>query len=150
MKVYGNGADLRVEVLVDDWENGTSSESGQVLKGLIDKAASELSEGVEINERGDTVFIPYMGSNFRLVLKAEEDANLMVNGVVEGVTIASQSSSRSMEPFAEVVVESDRKMPGSVQEYIYLDVYRQTVQTGRVVLVFRPNPIGLSGKLAFD
>lgn len=109
-----------------------------------------MSEGVEINERGDTVFIPYMGSNFRLVLKAEEDANLMVNGVVEGVTIASQSSSRSMEPFAEVVVESDRKMPGSVQEYIYLDVYRQTVQTGRVVLVFRPNPIGLSGKLAFD
>lgn len=95
--------------LVDDWENGASSESGQVLKGLIDKAASELSEGVEINERGDTVFIPYMGSNFRLVLKAEEDANLMVNGVVEGVTIASQSSSRSMEPFAEVVVESDRK-----------------------------------------
>jgi hypothetical protein len=91
-----------------------------------------------------------MGSNIRLVLKAEEDANLMVNGVVEGVTIASQSSSRSMEPFAEVVVESDRKMPGSVQEYIYLDVYRQTVQTGRVVLVFRPNPIGLSGKLAFD
>lgn len=150
LKVYGNGADLRVEVLVDDWENGASSESGQVLKGLIDKAASELSEGVEINERGDTVFIPYMGSNFRLVLKAEEDANLMVNGVVEGVTIASQSSSRSMEPFAEVVVESDRKMPGSVQEYIYLDVYRQTVQTGRVVLVFRPNPIGLSGKLAFD
>jgi hypothetical protein len=46
LKVYGNGADLRVEVLVDDWENGTSSESGQVLKGLIDKAASELSEGV--------------------------------------------------------------------------------------------------------
>ena len=53
-----------------------TSESGQVLKGLIDKAASELSEGVEINEHGDTVFIPYMGSNFRLVLKAEEDATL--------------------------------------------------------------------------
>ena len=150
LKVYGNGADLRVEVLVDDWENGVSSESGQVLKSLIDKAASELSEGVEINERGDTVFIPYEESNFRLVLKAEEEARLMVNGMVEGVTIASQSSSRSMEPFAEVVVESHKKMPGSVQGYIYLDVYKQMVQIGRIVLVFRPNPIGLSGKLEFD
>ena len=143
LKVYGSGADLRVEVLVDDWENGASSESGQVLKGLIDKAASDLSEGVEINERGDTVFIPYMGSNFRLVLKAEEDANLMVNGVVEGVTIASQSSSRSMEPFAEVVVEKCQEVYRNIFIWMCIDRrYRQVElywYSVRILLAFQVN-----------
>jgi len=150
LKVYGNGADARVEVMTDDWENGISSESGQLLKGLIDKNASELSEGVEINERGDTVFVPYQESDFQLSLLAEEGTRLIVDGMAEGVNVVPQVAARGLQQLAKVSVSSSRKMPGSVQEYIYLDVYKQNVCTGRVVLVFRPNPIKLTGKIRFD
>lgn len=150
LKVYGNGADARVEVMTDDWENGASSESGQVLKGLIDQAASELSEGVEINERGDSVFVPYLESNLHLALMAEEGTRLVIDGKVEGVNVTSQVTTRSLQQVAQVDVSSFRKMPGSVQEYIYLDVYKGDVCTGRVVLVFRPSPIKLTGKLRFS
>ena len=150
LKVYGNGADARVEVMTDDWENGISSESGQLLKGLIDKNASELSEGVEINERGDTVFVPYQESDFQLSLLAEEGTRLIVDGMAEGVNVVPQVAARGLQQLAKVSVSSSRKMPGSVQEYIYLDVYKQNVCTGRVVLVFRPNLIKLTGKIRFD
>lgn len=150
LKVYGNGADARVEVITDDWENGNSSESGQVLKGLIDKTASELSDGVEVNERGDSVFVPYQNSEFHLALMAEEGTRLVIDGKVDGVNVTQQAVTRSLQQLARVDISSARKMPGSVQEYIYLDVYKQNVCTGRVVLVFRPNPIQLTGKLQFD
>lgn len=150
LKVYGNGADIRVEVLTDDWENGDSSETEQVLKGWVDKTASEWSEGVTINERGDTVFVPYLGGSLRLVLKAEEGANLVVNGIADGVTVVPQTLVRGMNPVAEVSVESRKKMPGDAQEYIYLDLYNQEQLQGRVVLVFLSHPIRLSGKMKFD
>lgn len=63
LRVYGNGANLNVEVLTDNWESGDSSASGLTLKGLVDKENSQLSEGVTINERGDTVFVPCWESN---------------------------------------------------------------------------------------
>lgn len=150
LKVYGNGADIRVEVLTDDWLEGNSSDSGLVLKGLVDTSASQLSEGVTVNQRGDTVQVPYWGGDFRLALKAESGAELRVNGIADGVTVVSQSVSRVMQQIAEVSVKSQRKMPGDVQEYVYLDVYEEQVHTGRVVLEFLPNPIRLTGKLAFD
>lgn len=136
LKVYGNGADIRVEVLTDDWLEGNSSDSGLVLKGLVDTSASQLSEGVTVNQRGDTVQVPYWGGDFRLALKAESGAELRVNGIADGVTVVSQSVSRVMQQIAEVSVKSQRKMPGDVQEYVYLDVYEEQVHTGRVVLEF--------------
>lgn len=151
LKVYGNGADARVEVMTDDWKNGSSSDSEQTLKGLINKAASELSEGVEINGRGDTVFVPYQESDFHLALMAEDSStSLEINGAVDGVNITHQTITRGMQQLAKVNIYSPRKMPGSVQEYIYLDVYEENTCTGRIVLVFRPNPIRLTGKIRFD
>lgn len=151
LKVYGNGADIRIEVLTDDWENGSASTSEQELKSLIDKNASQLAEGVEINERGDTVFIPYQESDLQLALSAEENATrLEINGTVDGVHVTQQTITRGMQQFARVDIHSPHKMPGSKQEYIYLDVYKGSICTGRIVLVFRPNPIELTGKIRFD
>lgn len=150
LKVYGNGANLNVEVLTDNWENGDSSESGLTLKGLVDKENSQLSEGVTVNERGDTVFVPFWNSNFQLTLAAESGAQVSVLGEVEGVTVTPASQSRSLSPIAEFNVSSRQKMPGSKSEYMYLDVYNDQIQTGRVVLVFTPNPVQMSGLIEFD
>lgn len=150
LKVYGNGANLNVEVLTDNWENGSSSESGLTLKGLVDKENSQLSEGVTVNERGDTVFVPSWNSNFQLTLAAESGAQVSVLGEVEGVTVTPASQSRSLSPVAEFNVSSRQKMPGSKSEYMYLDVYNDQIQTGRVVLVFTPNPVQMSGLIEFD
>lgn len=150
LKVYGNGANLNVEVLTDNWENGDSSESGLTLKGLVDKENSQLSEGVTVNERGDTVFVPSWNSNFQLTLAAESGAQVSVLGKVEGVTVTPASQSRSLSPVAEFNVSSRQKMPGSKSEYMYLDVYNDQIQTGRVVLVFTPNPVQMSGLIEFD
>lgn len=150
LKVYGNGANLNVEVLTDNWENGDSSESGLTLKGLVDKENSQLSEGVTVNERGDTVFVPSWNSNFQLTLAAESGAQVSVLGEVEGVTVTPASQSRSLSPVAEFNVSSRQKMPGSKSEYMYLDVYNDQIQTGRVVLVFTPNPVQMIGLIEFD
>lgn len=150
LKVYGNGANLNVEVLTDNWENGDSSESDLTLKGLVDKENSQLSEGVTVNERGDTVFVPSWNSNFQLTLAAESGAQVSVLGEVEGVTVTPASQSRSLSPVAEFNVSSRQKMPGSKSEYMYLDVYKDQIQTGRVVLVFTPNPVQMSGLIEFD
>ena len=150
LKVYDNGANLNVEVLTDNWENGDSSESGLTLKGLVDKENSQLSEGVTVNERGDTVFVPSWNSNFQLTLAAESGAQVSVLGEVEGVTVTPASQSRSLSPVAEFNVSSRQKMPGSKSEYMYLDVYNDQIQTGRVVLVFTPNPVQMSGLIEFD
>lgn len=150
LKVYGNGANLNVEVLTDNWENGNSSESGLTLKGLVDKENSQLSEGVTVNERGDTVFVPSWNSNFQLTLAAESGAQVSVLGEVEGVTVTPASQSRSLSPVAEFNVSSRQKMPGSKSEYMYLDIYNDQIQTGRVVLVFTPNPVQMSGLIEFD
>ena len=150
LKVYGNGANLNVEVLTDNWEIGNSSESGLTLKGLVDKENSQLSEGVTVNERGDTVFVPSWNSNFQLTLAAESGAQVSILGEVEGVTVTPASQSRSLSPVAEFNVSSRQKMPGSKSEYMYLDIYNVQIQTGRVVLVFTPNPVQMSGLIEFD
>lgn len=150
LKVYGNGANLNVEVLTDNWESGNSSESVLTLKGLVDKENSQFSEGVTVNERGDTVFVPFWNSNFQLTLAAESGAQVSVLGEVEGVTVTPASQSRSLSPVAEFNVSSRQKMPGSKSEYMYLDVYNDQIQTGRVVLVFTPNPVQMSGLIEFD
>lgn len=150
LKVYGNGANLNVEVLTDNWESGNSSESGLTLKGLVDKENSQLSEGVTINERGDTVFVPCWESNFQLTLAAETGAEVSIFGEAQGVTVTPATRSRELSPVAQINVASRQKMPGSKHEYVYLDVHKDQVQTGRVVLVFTPNPIELSGLIQFD
>lgn len=150
LKVYGNGSNLKVEVLTDHWENGLSSESDLSYKGLVDKAHSQLSEGVTLNEQGDTVFVPCWESNFQLTLAAEARAEVSIQGQADGVTVTPASSSRNLLPVATFNISSKRKMPGSKYEYVYLNVHKDNIHTGRVVLVFTPNPVLMTGILQFD
>lgn len=150
LKVYGNGANLDVEVLTDNWESGESSESSLTLKGLVDRENSQLSEGVTVNERGDTVFVPFWDSNFQLALSAETGAEVSILGKAEGVTVTTAPRSRNLSPVAQINVASRQKMPGSGNEYVYLDIRKDHIQTGRVVLVFTPNPVELSGLVKFN
>ena len=45
LKVYGNGANLNVEVLTDDWESGDSSESGLYSKDWSTKRTHNCQKG---------------------------------------------------------------------------------------------------------
>ncbi|MBM6757432.1 FimB/Mfa2 family fimbrial subunit [Bacteroides mediterraneensis] len=150
LKVYGNGSNWKVEVLTNDWETGSSSESGLTHKGLVDKENSQLSEGVTLSAQADTVFVPYWKSDFQLTLAAEAGAEVTIQGQANGVTVTPTPLSRSLTPVAQFQVSSKQKMPGSHYEYMYLDVHKNEVQTGRVVLVFIPNPIQMTGTLQFD
>lgn len=150
LKVYGNGADLKVEVLTDNWENGSSSNSGLSYKGLVDKESSQLSEGVTLNALCDTVFVPYWESNFQLTLAAEAGAEVSIQGQANDVTVTPVNLSRNLLPVAQFNISSQQKMPGSTYEYIYLNVHKGNLQTGRVVLVFIPNPVFVKGVIQFD
>lgn len=150
LKIYGNGAELSLEAVASEWENGPSTETDLTLKGVIDRTMSQWSEGVRINEAGDSVYVPYLESNLKLTLKAEKGACFNVNGHVEGVNLTTQNLTRSLQAIAQINIASAKKMPGSIQEYIYLDTYVQNVHTGRIVLVFQPNPVRLEGNLKFD
>lgn len=83
-------------------------------------------------------------------MAAETGAEVSIFGGAEGVTVTPATRSRELSPVAQINVASRQKMPGSKHEYVYLDVHKDQVQTGRVVLVFTPNPIELSGLIQFD
>lgn len=150
LKVYGNGSELKVKTVTDNWDNGSSSDSELSYKGIVDKAHSQLSEGVTLNERGDTVFVPYWESHFQLTLAGEAGTEVSIHGKAEDVTLTPVNLSRDLSPIARFNITSKQKMPGGKYEYVYLDVHKHNVQTGRVVLVFSPNPVQMDGILQFD
>ena len=148
LKLYGKGAEARVEVFSEEWENGLSSESALQAEGWIDREASVLPEGVMLSESGDTVYVPYRKTEMQLVLKTEKDVDVRIRGQVNGVTVHLVPQARSAQ-FA-VAVTSSSRLPGSVQEYVYLDLHRQHVQLGRLVLLFQPSPIRVEGIVKFE
>lgn len=149
LKVKNNGANIQVETENGTWETGSNSEGSLTLKGIVDKENSVLPEGVRVNESCDSVFVPSWETAFKLGLLAEEGAVLRINGYANGAEV-QQTNSRSLSNIATVSVTSQHKMPGTVHEYVYLDVLKNEILKGRVVIVFQPNPIALSGSLQFD
>lgn len=149
LKVKNNGASIQVETENATWETGGNSESNLTLKGIVDKENSVLPDDVRVNESCDSVFVPSWETTFKLGLLAEEGAVLRINGFANGAEI-QQAESRSLSNIATVSVTSKQKMPGTVHEYIYLDVLKDETLKGRVVIVFQPNPIILTGSLQFD
>ena len=139
LHVYGQGDDVCLDLTADGWENGNTTDTETVGKALVDTAASTLPDGVRVNERADSVFIPYQGSDFRLVLNGEAGTTVRIDGQTDGVTIQT-ASVRSLQPVAAVTVTAEQRLPGSVWEYIHLDLYREQTLTGRVVLALEPHP----------
>lgn len=145
LRVHGNGADMAVSVTDGDWENGSSTDAAPTLKGLVDAAASTLSDGVRVNSTCDTVFVDHRRNEFRLVLRAEAGAEVEIEGSVRGVTANVGSVSRSLEAVASVTVASEHRIPGEPRSYICLDIHNADLYSGRVVIVFEPNPTELTG-----
>lgn len=139
LHVYGQGDDVCLDLTADGWENGSTTDTETVGKALVDTAASTLPDGVRVNERADSVFIPCQGSDFRLELNGEAGTTVRVDGQTDGVTIQTVSV-RSLQPVAAVTVTAEQRLPGSVWEYIHLDLYREQTLTGRVVLALEPHP----------
>lgn len=150
LKVKNNGTEIQVETENDIWETGSNSEGNLTLKGIIDQEGSVLPSGVKINESCDSVFVPSWETAFKLGILAEEGATLCINGYANGTDIQQQTETRSMTNIATVCVTSKHKMPGTVHEYVYLDILKNETLKGRVVMVFLPNPIKLTGSLQFD
>lgn len=149
LKVLGSGADFRIDVLSDEWQSGDGSSANDVLKGLVDVQNSELSDGVVVNQRCDTVFVPSWKSDFSLALSAEPGAVASLDGMADGSEIIMEAP-RALSNISRLRVSSARRMPGTVDQYVYVNVHKDNVLTGRVVIVFKANPVKVNGILEFD
>ena len=105
LRVHGRGGNLSIETTTDEWEEGTQTESDKLLKGKINVAASLLSEGVRVNATGDSVFIPYTGSDMHLAFMGEEGASVVIEGKVNGVDVHPVSV-KNLQQIAMVDVQS--------------------------------------------
>ena len=150
LRVQGLGAAARLTVDSAEWEEGGAADVELRPGGVVDAAASEIPADMRLSAACDTLYIPHTASACRLVLRAEAGSRLLVGGSVRGVTVSSQALTRGLEPVVEVRVQTPLRMPGTVEEYISLDLLREEVALGRVVLRFAPNPLGIEGSLRFD
>lgn len=79
------------------------------------------------------------GNGTLYVLNGEAGTTVRIDGQTDGVTIQT-ASVRSLQPVAAVTVTAEQRLPGSIWEYIHLDLYREQTLTGRVVLALEPHP----------
>ena len=147
--VYGRGGDVTMNISNGDWEQGDTSGSETQIKARVNVEDSALPANVKVNSTCDSVFIPYTENNFNLVLDAEPGATVTVDGRITGVSVQA-TASRNLEPVARLAVSNVHRLPGTICEYIYADVYKEQIHKGRIVLVFLPSPIQLEGSIIFD
>lgn len=149
LKIYGNGAQSRVEISAHDWMDGQGASSDLVMKGLVDTGNSVLSDGVRVSENRDTVFLPYIGSRSTLVLAAEAGSEVIVRGSAKGVSVETPSG-RSLQPVASLEISNTHRYPGTGHEYMYLDIMNGGEFKGRVVLKAESNPVLIEGDIILD
>ena len=153
LRVYGSGSKLSMQVVENDWQNGQDSESSVVALAKVNVDSSQL-DGARVNEKGDTVFIPYNNKNISLAVNIEEGMTLRAEGSLDfaEVTVVQDASRgvTSLENLAKVNVTSSLKRIGIPKQYSYLEsVDSNGMMKGRIVLVFEPNPVQMSGILSF-
>lgn len=147
--VYGRGGDVTMNISNGDWEQGDTSGSETQIKARVNIEDSALPANVKVNSTCDSVFIPYTENNFNLVLDAEPGATVTVDGRITGVSVQA-TASRNLEPVARLAISNVHRLPGTIREYIYADVYKEQIHKWRIVLVFLPSPIQLEGSIIFD
>lgn len=153
LKINGEGGKIQLSVVEDEWDEGMQSDAVENMKGLIDVSGSELTDGVRVNERRDSVFVSHMPNIFKLALLAEDGAVVNVEGVSSGTKISVEGiGTRSLQKVANVNVSSEYKMPGQLtgREYIQLKLYKNAILKGNVVIVLEPNPLLLTGMISLD
>ena len=151
LNIYGKGAEISSQAFSEDWEEGGSTGSWPVIKGLVDTENSVLSEGSTVSQGRDTVYISYLGSSLELAVLAAPGARVETDGTADGVSVRVSPSSRTgLEQAAIVHVDSGLRLPGKAEERINVDIYEEDIHSGRIVLIFTPNPVLLEGKLTLD
>ena len=153
LKVYGNGAKLNLQIQENDWQNGSESESAVVMLAKVNVENSEL-DGARVNDKRDTVFIPYTDKTISLAVNTEEGMTIRQVGVPDLTEISVvQDVSRSnvaLEKLTRINVISNLKRIGIPQQYSYLEAFdSHGVMKGRIVLVFESNPVKMTGVISF-
>lgn len=147
LRVKGSGTGVSVSVSGDNWAEGSSTDATLNVNGLVDVAASTLPEGVKVSATCDSVFVPFEGATMQLALRAAEGSQVEIDGRVDRATATLSTGTKTLASVATVAVNSARRMPNEKREYIFLNTYQENKHTGRVVLVFEPNPVQLSGEI---
>lgn len=150
LQVHGKGADVSLSIVAEGWETNHTTEALPDSKGIIDIDSSILPGNVRVNASLDTLFISHRGGEFKLALKAEAEAEVSIEGDVRGVTATVEARTKTLEPIAFVAVSCAHRMPHEKQSYLHLNIHRDQLYSGRIVLVFEPNPVLLSGAIKLD
>lgn len=150
LRIHGAGGDAAVSVSSDDWMPGASAEATPAPKGLIDLEASTLPTGVTVSPTLDSVRVTHAGAAMRLVVRGEAGSEVEIAGDVRGVAATIESQLRQHEALATVMVTSKRRMPGEKRAYLHLNVQRDGIQSGRIVVIFEPHPVHFAGLLEVD
>lgn len=153
LKVYGNGAKLNLQVQESDWQSGQESESAVVMLAKVSVESSQL-DGARVNEKRDTVFIPYTDKNISLVINTEEGMIVRTVGNLDlaEVSVVQENSRNhlSLNKITKVNVISRLKRIGIPQQFYYLEsLDANGTLKGRIVLVFEANPVKMTGILSF-
>lgn len=149
VKISGYGGKLAIHIAADGWDTSQDSESQTNAYGLVDPDSSHLPEGVSVSKGRDTVFIPHTPCNLSVGIMTRPGAEIMIKGNVSGTEITSFKG-RTLERTHTVSVNSPARMPGSINEEVYLDVYESGIKTSRVTLAFMKNPTTIEGRIRFD
>lgn len=150
LQIHGRGAETTLTITGDEWQEGASTEAEPDRRGLIDLSRSILPEGVRANATLDTLFVAPRGGEFQLAINAEAGTEVKIEGKVRGVTATVGAPTRSLIPIATVDVASSHRMPHERQAYLHLEIRRDQLYSGRIVLVFEPNPVQLTGLIELD
>lgn len=152
LKVNGVGGKLDVEIQEADWGGTTEVDAGEEkLEFTVDKAASQLPEGVTVNERLDQVTVPYTAIEFDLVMNTIAGTTLKIAGAVDGVEVTEKPVARETGGQLVVHVKNALKSFTDLGGAIQLRaVDGEGVSVGEIVLNFDANPCRLTGDLVFD
>lgn len=153
LNVYGSGANLNMQIVENNWVNGQESESSAIALAKVNVENSQLN-GARVNEKCDTVFIPYNDKVISLAINTEAGMMIRPVGTLDfaEVSVVHDATSRtiSLDKLTMVNVTSRLKRIGIPQQSSYLESLDSNgVMKGRIVLVFESNPVQMTGILSF-
>ncbi len=152
LRILGAGADAAIVLSDGEWSAGANTEAQPAAQGLIDLEASHLPAGVTVAPTLDSVRVASGGGRIHLAIRSEAGSEVEIEGNIRGVDASVEAQTRQLTPTATVTIHSERRMPGERQSYLYLNIRQQgrATHTGRIVVVFEPNPVHFSGQLVVD
>lgn len=142
VKVFGQGGQVSIGISSADWDTSVPEDAETVTKLSVDTESSEFSAGVVTSPGKDTVYIPHSGAHISLALDNREGCSVSIEGSADKSEVSYEDG--------RVNISHGRKMPGSVDEYVYVSAYDGDVYKGRVVLCFKAHPVKISGRIRFD